>query len=401
MPSLTRVFVVALCATFAAGALSAPAVAKSKSKSQGGLSVTKSSFGNLPPGMGGTAIDRYTLKNGRGMSVAIITYGGIIQELTVPDRQGRKANVTLGFADIAGYTSEAYAEANPYFGAIIGRYGNRIGGAQFTLDGVTYPLDANNGPNTLHGGFQGFDKKVWDAESFTTAKTVGVRLTYTSPDGEGGFPGTLPVEMIYTLDNRNRLRMDYEATTDKPTVVNLTNHAYWNLAGEGSGTIENHLLRLNADRYTPVDETLIPTGELAPVAGTPFDFRSFHAIGERIRGNHEQLVFGRGYDHNWVLNPPRGRGLNLAAKLVDPSSGRVLSILTTEPGIQFYSGNFLSGTLYGTSGRQYRQGDGLALETQHYPDSPNKPQFPSTTLRPGETYNTTTVYAFSTGNRGH
>jgi aldose 1-epimerase len=401
MPSLTRVLVVALCTTFAVGALSAPAVAKSKSKSPGGLSVTKSSFGNLPPSMGGAAIDRYTLRNGRGMTVAIITYGGIIQELTVPDRRGRTANVTLGFADIAGYTSEAYAEQNPYFGAIIGRYGNRIGGARFTLDGVTYPLDANNGPNTLHGGFEGFDKKVWDAESFKTARTVGVRLTYTSPDGEGGFPGTLPVEMVYTLDNRNRLRMDYEATTDKPTVVNLTNHAYWNLAGEGSGTIENHLLKLNADRYTPVDETLIPTGELPPVAGTPFDFRSFHAIGERIRGNHEQLVFGRGYDHNWVLNPPRGRGLNLAAKLVDPSSGRTLSILTTEPGIQFYSGNFLNGTLYGTSGRQYRQGDGLALETQHFPDSPNKPQFPSTTLRPGETYNTTTVYAFSTKNGGH
>jgi aldose 1-epimerase len=398
MPNLSRTLLVLLVAVLAVGGLAAPAGAK---RQHGGLSVAKSSFGNLPPSMGGTAIDRYTLRNARGMEVSLITYGGIIQSLSIPDRQGNKDNVTLGFADIEGYTSPEYAEANPYFGAIIGRYGNRIGGAQFTLDGVTYPLDANNGPNTLHGGFRGFDKQVWEAESFQTWKAVGVRMSYTSPDGEGGFPGTLPVTVVYTLDNRNRLRMDYTATTDKPTVVNLTNHAYWNLAGEGSGTIENHLLKLDADRYTPVDSTLIPTGTLDPVEGTPFDFRSFHAIGERIRGNHEQLVFGRGYDHNWVLNPPSGKGLNLAARLVDPSNGRVLSILTTEPGIQFYSGNFLDGTLYGTSGRQYRQGDGLALETQHFPDSPNKPDFPSTVLRPGETYETTTVYAFGVKHGAH
>jgi aldose 1-epimerase len=400
MPNPSRFLVVAVCWAVVTGALVAPAGAKPKPKSTGQLSVTKSSFGNLPPSMGGTAIDRYTLRNARGMSVAIITYGGIIQKLVVPDRRGRKDNVTLGFNDIGGYTSEAYLKSNPYFGAIIGRYGNRIGGAKFTLDGVTYNLDANNGPNTLHGGFKGFDKQVWAAESFKTARTVGVRLTRTSPDGEGGFPGNLPVTVVYSLDNRNRLQMDYTATTDKPTVVNLTNHAYFNLAGEGSGTIEDHLLKLNADRYTPVDETLIPTGELAPVAGTPFDFRSFHAIGERIRGDHQQLVFGRGYDHNFVLNASQGGGLNEAAKLVDPSSGRVLTVLTEEPGVQFYSGNFLDGTLYGTSGRQYRQTDGLCLETQHFPDAPNKPAFPSTVLRPGETYETTTVYAFSTVAKG-
>jgi aldose 1-epimerase len=371
----------------------------------GGLSIDKQPFGTLP---NGTAVDKYTLSNARGMTVSILTYGGIIQSLSVPDAHGRVANVTLGFADLAGYLSPAYVKANPYFGAIIGRYGNRIGGAKFTLDGTTYTLDPNNNGNTLHGGTTGFDKVVWKAEEVPGQGTVGLRLSRLSPAGEGcanpptactGFPGNLQVSVLFTLDNANRLRFDYTATTDKPTVVNLTNHSYWNLAGEGSGTIENHLLRINADRFTPVDEGLIPTGELRPVAGTPFDFRTFHTIGERLRDNDQQLMFGRGYDHNFVLNTPGGDGLNPAAQLVDPSSGRVLTISTKEPGLQFYSGNFLDGTLYGTSGHAYRQGDGLALETQHFPDSPNKPQFPSTRLDPGQTYNTTTVYAFSTTHR--
>jgi aldose 1-epimerase len=411
VPPLSRRLRAPLCAAVAVlgvGALTAPVAG-----AQSGLSVTKSSFGTLPTSAGGnlpngTAIDRYTLRNGRGMRVGIITYGGIIQSLYAPGRGGRTRNVTLGFRNLAGYLSDAYTKSNPYFGAIIGRYGNRIAKGRFTLDGTQYSLDINNDPNSLHGGFRGFNVQVWNAQSFRSGGRVGVRLSRTSAAGEGctaskpstppcttGYPGNLQVQVTYSLDNRNRLRIDYQARTDAPTVLNLTNHAYWNLHGEGSGTIYDHQLRLNANRYTPVDSTLIPTGAIPSVAGTPMDFRSFHAIGARIRSGFQQLQYGRGYDHNYVLNRRGASGLVEAARLVDPASGRQLRVSTTEPGVQFYSGNFLDGTLYGTSGREYRQSDGLCLETQHYPDSPNHANFPSTVLRPGQTFRSTTVDAFS------
>jgi aldose 1-epimerase len=336
-------------------------------------------------------VDEWTLTNASGMEVKIITYGGIITSVKVSDRSGEKRNITLGFDNLKDYETR-----NPFFGAITGRYANRIALGRFTLDGKVYTLPINDGAHSLHGGLKGFDKVVWAARPVKLGE--GVELTYLSKDDEEGYPGNLDVKVVYTLSDDNELRINYSAVTDKPTVVNLTNHAYWNLAGEGTGSIHGHLLTINADRYTPGDAGLIPTGELADVAGTPFDFRLPKIIEPGQRSNHPQIVAGRGYDHNWVINRPSAddRSLVFAARVYEPSTGRTMEVSTTEPGIQFYAGNFLNGTSYGSSGRAYRQSDGLCLETQHYPDSPNHPDFPTTVLRPGETYETTTVFRFGT-----
>jgi aldose 1-epimerase len=333
----------------------------------------------------------YTLKNAHGIELKVLNYGGIIVSLKVPDRTGKLDDIVLGHDSLA-----AYERASPYFGAIIGRYGNRIAHGRFTLDGRTYTLATNNGPNHLHGGVRGFDKVVWDVTPFEGRDSVGLILRYTSRDGEEGYPGTLHATVTYTLTSGNELIFDYHATTDRATPVNLTQHSYFNLAGDGSGDIRGHVVTLNADRFTPVDSTLIPTGEIKSVASTPFDFRSPTPIGARVDADDVQLRYGRGYDHNFVLNkPPVVSGPTLAARVYEPSSGRVMEIHTTEPGLQFYSGNFLDGTLRGKHGVVYRHRYGFAMETQHFPDSPNKPGFPSTILRPGGEYRSRTIYTFS------
>lgn len=340
----------------------------------------------------GEAVSLVTLVNVHGMEVRAMSYGGIILSLKVPDRDGTLGDVALGYDHLAGYLAET-----PYFGAIIGRYGNRIGGARFDLDGESYVLEANNGPNHLHGGLAGFDKVVWDAEPFENEEGVGVVFSRTSPDGEEGYPGNLSAEVTYTLTDGNELIFDYLATTDAATPVNLTQHTYFNLAGHGGGDVLGHRLTIDASRYTPVDGGLIPTGEMAPVEGTPFDFRSPHLVGERIGVDHPQITFGGGYDHNWVLDREgvAEGALAPAVRVEEPASGRIMEVFTTEPGLQFYSGNFLDGSITGKDGAVYRFRNGFCLETQHYPDSPNQASFPSTILRPGEEYRSRTVYRFS------
>jgi aldose 1-epimerase len=342
--------------------------------------------------VGGQPIEQFTLTNAAGVEVTAITYGGIITSWKVPDRSGQVADIVLGHGDPAAYVTNN----GPFFGAIVGRYANRIAKAQFALDGRTYTLATNNGPNHLHGGVKGFDKVLWTGEAIKNSDGAGVAFTRTSPDGEEGYPGSLKVRVTYVLTNKNELIVSYEATTDKATPVNLSQHTYFNLAGQGNGDVLGHELRINADRYTPVDDTLIPTGELSAVDGTPFDFRKPTTIGARIGSEHPQMQYGRGYDHNWVL-AQSGEGPSLAAEVYEPKSGRTLQVSTTEPGMQFYSGNFLDGTITGKDGRVYRQRFGFCLETQHFPDSPNHVTFPSTTLRPGATYRSRTV--FTTGAR--
>ena len=346
---------------------------------------TRAPFGTVD----GKEVFLYTLRNKSGMEARITNYGGIVVSLLVPDRSTRPGDVVLGYDSLS-----SYLKATPYFGAIVGRYGNRIGKARFTLGGKEYALNANDGTNTLHGGLKGFDKVVWDADSTTPATGSSLSLSYLSSDGEEGYPGNLKATVVYTLTDSNELRIDYAASTDKPTVLNLTHHSYFNLAGAGSGDILSHELMLNADRFTPIDSGLITTGELKPVEGTPMDFRTPTAIGARIGATDDQLRFGRGYDHNWVLNRT-GEGLSLAARVSEKTSGRVMEVWTTQPGVQFYSGNFLDGTNIGKGGKAYPYRSGLCLETQHFPDSPNKPAFPSTVLSPGEKFASTTVYKFS------
>lgn len=384
-----KVLVYAVAFILVLGMAGAPA-AQAQPKANAKAGVVKSAFGQTKEGV---PVDLYTLTNRHGMVAKVMTYGATLTDLLVPDRQGKIEDVVLGFETI-----EPYLAGVPYFGATIGRVGNRIGNARFAIDGKTYTLAANDGPNTLHGGIKGFDKVVWKAEPIQSAGGAAVKFTYHSPDGEEGFPGNLDAAVVYTVTDDNALRLDYTATTDKATPINLTNHSYFNLAGEGNGTILDHVLMIAADEFTPVDAKLIPTGELKPVKGTVFDFTTPTAIGARI--DKVPIAPPVGYDHNYVVRKAATGGGHaaatptLAAKVTDPKSGRTLEVLTLEPGVQFYSGNFLDGTLKNRRGVPYVKHSAFCLETQHFPDSVNHPAFPSTILRPGETYRTTTIYRF-------
>ena len=374
MKALSRLFLVAVL--IVSSALVALAQA----------TVTKSSFGKTAAGEN---VDLYVLRNVNGMETKITNFGGIVVALTAPDRNGAFADVVLGFNDLESYLTKN----NPYFGALIGRYGNRIGKGRFKLNGVEYKLAVNNGENHLHGGIKGFDKVIWTGREMRTKDGPAVVLTYVSKDGEEGYPGNLRVRVVYTLTNKNELKIDYSATTDKATVLNLTHHSYFNFKGEGNGDILDHRVTINANRFVPTDAGSIPTGELRRVMGTPFDFLKATAIGARINDDEEQLKLGNGYDHTWVINGRPGV-LRLAATASEPTSGRRMEVWTTEPGMQFYTGNFLDGSLTGKAGKPYPRRSGFCFETQHYPDSPNQPSFPSTTLRPGATYRSTTIYRF-------
>ena len=347
--------------------------------------MQKQAFGKTADG---TTVDLYTLTNVNGVEAKIMTFGGIVVSLKVPDRSGKLEDVVLGYDNLDGYLKNN----SPHFGALIGRYGNRIAKGRFTLSGREYKLAQNNGENHLHGGIKGFDKVIWKAGEVKSKDGVGLALSYFSRDGEEGYPGNLSVRVVYTLTNKNGLRIDYSATTDKETIVNLTNHSYFNLAGLGN--ILNHELMINAEKFTPVDPGLIPTGELRSVKGTPMDFSQQTPIGSRIEQNDQQLILGKGYDHNWVLKKRSGE-LSLAARAYEPTSGRIMEVYTTEPGVQFYTGNFLDGSIKGKAGQSYQKRYGFCLETQHFPDSPNKSNFPSTVLEPDRKYATTTIYQFS------
>lgn len=374
--------------SMALSALSLPLLLAAVSPAQSPR-IEKQSFGKTPEG---AEVFLYTLKNASGMQVKITNFGGRITTIEVPDRNRKFDDVVLGFDNVEGYATGPAAGA--YFGAIIGRYANRLAHGTFTLDGHTYHIPTNEGANTLHGGVSGFDKKVWDAKEISAHGTPALELHYLSPDGQEGFPGNLSVTVRYSLDNKNGLHIDYSATTDKATVLNLTNHSYFNLEGAGSQTILNEQLTIDADRYTPIDSTLIPTGTIDNVAGTPLDFRKATEIGSRIDDNNEQLKLAKGYDFNFVLNHP-GNLSTVAVKVEDPKSGRAMEVFTTQPGVQFYTGNFLNGSVHGIGGA-YAHRSALCLETQHFPDSPNHSNFPSTVLRPGQIFHSTTIYRFST-----